>query len=104
MLDWLTSGFFTPEEPSILEPLRYSLLEGGEPFMVLADFESYCQTQDEVNAAFADKARWSKMAILNTARMGKFSSERTIHKYAKDIWKLKPLPVSIKTGKEYAAL
>ena len=103
-LDWLTSGFFTPDEPNILEPLRYSLLEGGDPFMVLADFESYCQMQDEVNTAFADKARWAKMAILNTARMGKFSSDRTIREYAKDIWKLKPLPVSIKTGKEYAAL
>jgi starch phosphorylase len=103
-LDWLSSDFFTPETPGILEPLRYSLLDGGDPFMVMADFESYCRTQDRVNAAFADKERWARMAIHNTARMGKFSSDRTIREYATEIWKLTPLAVSKKTGKEYPIL
>jgi starch phosphorylase len=64
-----------------------------DPYLCLADFAAYSDAQEKVSAAFQDKARWAKMAVLNTARVGKFSSDRTISEYAKDIWKLKPVKV-----------
>jgi starch phosphorylase len=73
--------------------LRDNLLY-HDPYLCLADFASYCQAQDEVSQAFLDKPRWGKMAVLNTARVGKFSSDRTILEYARDIWNLKPVRVS----------
>lgn len=88
VIDWLASGYFTPEDPNAFQPLKKSLLDWGDPFMVCADYESYCKVQSEVDKAFRDEKRWAKMAILNTARMGYFSSDRTIKEYATDIWKL----------------
>jgi starch phosphorylase len=93
VLDWLRSDYFTPEQPGALEPVVRSLLDHGDPYLVLADYREYIKCQEKVDVAFRDKSRWARMAILNTARMGKFSSDRTIHEYAKDIWNLKPLPV-----------
>jgi starch phosphorylase len=61
--------------------------------MVLADFRLYSDCQLRVDAAYRDKKRWARMAILNTARVGRFSSDRTIREYADDIWKLDPVPV-----------
>lgn len=93
VIDWLGSGYFTPEESNVLQGLKYRLLEGGDPFLALADFEAYCAAQEEADRAFRDKRRWAKMAILNTARVGKFSSDRTIAEYARDIWNLPPVEV-----------
>ncbi|MEY3480266.1 MAG: hypothetical protein RIQ71_1041 [Verrucomicrobiota bacterium] len=93
VIDWLGTDYFTPSERGVLTPLRDNLLY-HDPFLCLADFESYCQAQDKVSKAFKDKARWGRMAVLNTARVGKFSSDRTIAEYAKDIWKLKPVKVN----------
>ena len=88
VVDWVGSNYFTSEEtPGILQPLRDNLLY-HDPFLCLADFESYSLAQEKVSAAFQDKARWARMAILNTARVGKFSSDRTISEYASEIWKL----------------
>lgn len=92
VIDWLGSGYFTPEQNGIVNKLISSLLD-WDPFMVLADYESYCKKQEEVDKAFKDKKRWARMAILNTARMGKFSSDRTIREYAKDIWKIEPVKI-----------
>ena len=93
VIDWLGSDFFTGNEHrDVLAPLRDNLLY-HDPFLCLADFESYGKTQEKVSKAFKDKPRWGKMAVLNTARVGKFSSDRTIAEYAKDIWKLKPVKV-----------
>jgi starch phosphorylase len=94
VLDWLGSDYFSPGEHGSFAPLHNSLLQGGDPFLVLADFRSYSDCQARVDAAFRDKAKWARMAILNTARVGKFSSDRTIREYAKDIWKLSPVPVA----------
>lgn len=94
VLDWLDSDFFTPNEGKALKPVRDGLLEGGDPFLCLADYESYCAAQNEVDKAFRDKKRWAKMAILNTACVGKFSSDRTIRQYAEEIWDLETVPVS----------
>ena len=92
VVDWVGSNYFTPDEPGCLNMLRDSLVH-HDPFLCLPDFESYSEAQKKVDATFKDRPKWAKMAILNTARMGKFSSDRTIAEYAKDIWKLDPVPV-----------
>ncbi len=91
VLDWLGSDYFGKGEAHNLPAtVRHSLLDGGDPYLCLADFRAYCDAQARVDAAYRDPRRWAKMAILNTARVGKFSSDRTISEYARDIWKLKP--------------
>ncbi|HVT72908.1 MAG TPA: glycogen/starch/alpha-glucan phosphorylase [Lacunisphaera sp.] len=93
IVEWLGSDFFTPGQHGVFGPLHDSLLGGGDPYLVLADFRSYSDAQLRVDATYRDRAQWASMAILNTARMGKFSSDRTIREYAKDIWNLKPARV-----------
>lgn len=91
IIDWLGSDSFTPGDPHAFDLLRHSLLS-GDPFFVLADFKAYCEAQARLDAAYSDKDKWLKMAILNTARVGKFSSDRTIREYADQIWNLKSIP------------
>jgi starch phosphorylase len=93
VIDWLRSDYFTPGEHDAFAPVCSSWLEGGDPFLCLADFADYIRAQEEVDKAFSDKKRWAKMAIMNTACVGKFSSDRTISEYAEHIWKLKPVHV-----------
>ncbi len=95
VIDWLRSDYFTPGEHDAFAPLCSSWLEGGDPYLCLADYADYVRAQEDLDKAFSDKKRWAKMAILNTAKMGKFSSDRTISEYAEHIWKLK----SVKIGK-----
>ena len=93
VVDWVGSNFFTPDEqPGVFNMLRDNLVY-SDPFLCLPDFRSYSDAQEKVDAVFKDKAKWAEMAILNTARMGKFSSDRTISEYARDIWKLDPVRV-----------
>ncbi len=92
-LDAIASGVFSPQEPMLFRPIVDSLLNGGDPYLVLADFASYVECQDEVERAYRDTDRWTRMAILNVARAGKFSSDRTIREYANEIWKIVPTPV-----------
>ena len=92
VVDWLGSDFWTPGEHGAFEATHGTLLAGGDPFMVLADFRAYCDCQARVDAAYRDKAAWARKAILNTARMGKFSSDRSIREYADDIWHLSAVP------------
>jgi len=93
VVDWLGSDYFSPGEHEAFAITHHSLLQGGDPFMVLADFRSYSDAHLRVDAAYRDPARWAKMAILNTARVGKFSSDRTIREYAEQIWHLPAVPV-----------
>ncbi len=93
IVDWVGSDSFTPTEPGVLAPLRHSLLDGGDPFLVMADYEAYIKSQEEVDKVFRDKKRWARMAIMNTARVGKFSSDRTIHEYSKEVWDLTAVKV-----------
>ncbi len=93
ILDWLETDYFTPGKPGALASVKSSLLEGGDPYKVLADFESYSEAQKKVDAAYKDSKKWAEMAIINTARMGKFTSDRSISDYVERIWKLKPCSV-----------
>jgi starch phosphorylase len=86
-IDWLASDYFTGNQDEF-KPLRDSLLSHGDPFLVMADYDAYAKCQAEVDKAYRDQPRWQKMAIHNTARMGKFSSDRTILEYAKNVWNL----------------
>lgn len=93
VVDWVGSNYFTPDEPhGVFNMLRDNLVY-SDPFLCLPDFRSYSDAQERVDAAYRDKARWAEMAILNTARMGKFSSDRTIAEYARDIWQIDPVTV-----------
>jgi len=92
VLDLINSGFFCPEDRSTLKPLVSSLLE-EDRYMVLADFAAYQKAQQEVAQAYGDPETWTKKAILNVARTGWFSSDRTIHEYARDIWGVQPVKV-----------
>jgi len=96
IVDWLGSSYFTPTEGNAFAHLHHSLLDGGDPYMCLADFRAYSDTQIRVDNVYRDKDRWARMAILNTARMGKFSSDRTVGEYAKDIWELPQVPFTTK--------
>ena len=89
-IDWLASDFFTGNAQDF-KPLRDSLLEQGDPYFVLADFEAYCQAQARIDAAYRDSSVWDRMAILNTSRVAKFSSDRTISDYAQKVWNLPPV-------------
>ncbi|HEX9603841.1 MAG TPA: glycogen/starch/alpha-glucan phosphorylase [Myxococcales bacterium] len=91
VLDLVNGGFFEPDHPELFRPLVQSLLD-HDPYLLLADFASYADCQQRVEQAFVDKERWTKMAILNVARMGKFSSDRTIREYAEQIWKAQSVP------------
>jgi starch phosphorylase len=93
VIDWLGSDYWTPGETGAFSAVHASLLHQGDPFLVLADFRAYCDAQARVDAAYRDRAGWAKSAILNTARLGKFSSDRTIREYAEEIWHLPAVPV-----------
>jgi starch phosphorylase len=85
VLDLISTGFFSPEDKHLFRPLVESLLD-EDRYLVLADFDGYTRSQAEVTKAYLDPGRWWKSAIVNVARMGFFSSDRTIKEYAKDIW------------------
>ncbi len=87
VLDEVAGGRFCPREPELFQWVRNSLLERDEYF-VLADFASYVETQQHISSEFAARRDWTKKAILNVARIGRFSSDRTVREYARDIWRL----------------
>ncbi len=90
VLHLIESGFFSPEQPDLFRPLVASLLD-QDTFMLLADFGAYVAGQERVSEVFRDPERWTRMAILNVARMGRFSSDRTIREYAQEIWGATPV-------------
>ncbi|MCO4785623.1 MAG: glycogen/starch/alpha-glucan phosphorylase [Marinomonas atlantica] len=92
-LDWLCSGYFSPYEPHAFDEIRRTLLDHGDRFKVLVDYRAYVECQERVSEAYRDQNHWAKMAILNTARMAKFSSDRTIQEYADEIWHLSACPI-----------
>jgi starch phosphorylase len=93
-LDLIASGHFSAGDHSLFQPLVDNLIYRDE-YLVMADFQSYIDCQQQVGLAWQDQQRWTRMSILNTARMGRFSSDRTIRDYARDIWRVEPRPVQL---------
>jgi glycogen phosphorylase len=85
VLDSLASGQFSRGDHELFRPLLDSLLN-SDPYLLLADYQSYVDCQDQVSATFLDQEKWSKMSIYNAARMGRFSSDRAIQEYCRNIW------------------
>jgi glycogen phosphorylase len=92
-LDLIFSDHFSRYEPGIFEPLRQTLLTGGDHYMHLADLTAYIEADRRLLELYADPVGWARKVILNVAGSGKFSSDRTISEYAAEIWDVKPCPV-----------
>ncbi|HBE56223.1 MAG TPA: glycogen phosphorylase [Cyanobacteria bacterium UBA11149] len=93
-IDRIASGHFSPENRDLFKPIVDSLLHHDE-YMLLADYQLYINCQEIVSQAYRDRDNWTRMSILNTARMGKFSSDRTIRDYCQDIWKVEPIHIEL---------
>jgi len=93
-LDLIFSDHFSRNEPGVFASIHETLLAQGDHYMHLADLGSYCRAQEAVGALYARPAEWARTAILNIASSGKFSSDRTITEYARDIWKAEPCPIT----------
>ncbi|MCF8199515.1 MAG: glycogen/starch/alpha-glucan phosphorylase [Sulfuritalea sp.] len=91
-LDMLRDGFFSPEDRDRFKPVFETLTYHGDRYLLLADYASYIACQEKVGQLYRDPAAWTRKAILNVAGMGRFSSDRTIAQYARDIWNVAPLP------------
>jgi glycogen phosphorylase len=89
VMDMIGSGYFSPKDPWLFRPITASLLERGDFYMLLADYRSYITAQEQVGEAFQDRDKWIRKSIINTANMGKFSSDRSVFEYARDIWGIK---------------
>jgi len=94
VIDLIGSGFFSHGDRGVFQPLIDNLIR-NDPYLVLADYAAYIACQDLVSAAYRDTAHWTRMSIFNVARMGKFSSDRTIAEYCRDIWRATPTPVEL---------
>jgi len=97
VLDFIGSGALSGGDQGLFRPLVENLV-WHDPFLVLADYQSYVSCQEQVTALWREPQAWTRKSILNVARMGKFSSDRSIHDYAEQIWKVKPLTVSNSVG------
>jgi starch phosphorylase len=93
-LDLIANGHFSGGNSGLFRPLTDSLLN-HDSFMVLADYASYIEAQADVDKLRRNSAEWTRKSILNTARTGKFSSDRTIRDYCQDIWQVSPVEVGI---------
>ena len=94
VIDHLVGGDFSNGDRELFKPLVDNLLY-KDPFLLLADYQSYIECQERVSQAYKDPENWTRMSILNVARMGKFSSDRSIREYCKDIWNVKAVPVEV---------
>ena len=93
VLDFIASGALAGGDAELFRPLVDNLLR-DDPFLVLADYQAYVECQDQVSALWRDPQAWTRKAILNVARMGKFSSDRSIRDYCEQVWKVKPVSVA----------
>lgn len=91
VLDMIGNGAFSPEEKQRYSSISHSLLDGGDHYMLLADYRAYLEAQDEVDKVYQDKEAWARKSIYNTANMGYFSSDRSIKDYAEQIWQIEKM-------------
>ena len=91
VLDMIRQGRFSPGQPELFGPIFDGLTAGGDPYLVLADFASYMQRQTDVDEAFRDRDEWTRKAVVNASKMGRFSCDRMVRGYADNIWNVKPL-------------
>jgi len=94
-IDLVNSGFFAKGDGGLFKPLTDNLLH-GDPYLLLADYQSYVNAQDRADAVYQDPETWSRMSIINAVRMGKFSSDRSIRDYCRQIWQVEPVPIELK--------
>jgi starch phosphorylase len=92
-LNLIAGNHFSPNEPGVFTPIVDALLRHGDHYLHLADLASYCAAQARLGEAYQDQEAWSRMAVLNIAGSGPFSSDRTIAEYARDIWHVEPCPI-----------
>jgi glycogen phosphorylase len=93
-IEAIANGTFSNGDRELFKPIIDNLL-GPDPYMVLADYRGYVACQQEVDRAWRDSERWTRSSILNVARMGRFSSDRSIRDYCRDIWHTEPVPISV---------
>jgi starch phosphorylase len=94
-VNMISNGHFSQGDSSLFKPLTDSLLHHGDQYMLFEDYDSYIKCQEEVSRTYLNRKKWTRMSILNSANMGKFSTDRTISQYAEDIWDAKPVHVKI---------
>ncbi len=92
VIDAIAGGAFSNGDRELFKPIVDNLL-GSDPYLLLADYRSYVECQEEVGRVWCDPERWTRASILNVARMGRFSSDRAIREYCRDIWHIKPVPI-----------
>ena len=90
-LDMIKSNVFSLLEPGLFDPILRSLLDYNDYYMLLADLRSYMEAQDRVDATYRDAKKWNRMSLVNIARSGRFSSDRAVLEYARDIWHIEPV-------------
>ncbi len=92
VLDMVQEGYFSPEDSKLFCPIIDSLIKYGDYYMVLADFQSYCDIQKQIELDYQNENLWTQKTILNASAMGRFSGDRAITEYVEHIWKIKPVP------------
>ena len=99
IVDLIRGGYFSQGDTELFRPLMDNLMY-YDPYMLFADFASYVRCQEKVSEVYRDGEIWTRMAILNTARSGRFSSDRTIREYCSEIWRVRPVPIHLVTQSE----
>ena len=94
VIDLLSGEFFNLDEPGVFGPIVDTLMN-GDFYLVLADFEGYRKAHLEADAIYSDRRRWGQITLMNIAKVGTFSSDRTISDYVRDIWKVERFPVLV---------
>jgi len=97
IIDLIDSGYFSHGDTSLFKPL-VDELKYDDAYMLLADFQSYIDCQQQVDTAYADKEQWLKKSICTVSRMANFSSDRAIREYCRRIWQVKPVEVILSSG------
>ena len=99
VIDLIAEGHFSRGVRELFRPIVDSLL-GRDNYRLMGDFASYVAAQAQASAVYADKERWTRMSILNVARMGKFSSDRSVRDYCRDIWRVQPVKIALLSEEE----